>query len=137
MRRKKWLWLGFAALCAFTLAIGWPSRPEDELVGLRALHPRETTVLRPDGNTALHFEFNTTPQVVIDHLRLPKGLALSDFVVPYAQFRRTVPHTLPSGRTLELWVRYPGVCVVEVPFGEPDPWYTQAWLTLKHCLGLG
>ena len=39
MKRRAWLWAA-AALCALTLVLAFLARPEDELAGIRALHPR-------------------------------------------------------------------------------------------------
>src|SRR5690348_13853744 len=44
MRRKRWLWLAFAALCALAVAIGYLSRPEDNYAFLRPYQPTEQLV---------------------------------------------------------------------------------------------
>jgi hypothetical protein len=42
MRRRKWLWLGFAALCALAVAIDYLARSKEELAKVRTLRHAET-----------------------------------------------------------------------------------------------
>jgi hypothetical protein len=137
MRWKKWLWIGFAALCAFAVAIGYLRRPEDELAGVNSLHPvvqRAPEYLKPPGS---HLYFREQSPAV---LRLLPGRRLgTESTQGIDSSTVTTDLELPSGRRASLTEahsNYEGDSCVLVVYDDSRPWYTRAWLTLKHRLGL-
>jgi hypothetical protein len=146
MRRKKWLWLGFAALCVFAVAIGWLARPVDELSALRQFQPEIYSTVPWFEDPAnpreqvVRYEFTQAPKLIIAKLPLPSGATPDDFRLNSGpQFGRFFQ--LSDGRRF-VFIEYyrpidkPMTCAVEVYKGT-GAWYTQAWLILKHRLGLG
>jgi hypothetical protein len=135
MRRRKWLWIGSAALCAIPVVVGYLARPEDELSAALQLQPvvLEGVTYSPLYRPCTSYTFRAPLSLLLS--RLPGEMMLTRYSrLTHYEIR------LPSGRwgfveepppgepiTLYLWTR---------ARAEP-PWYTQAWVTLKHHLGFG
>jgi hypothetical protein len=141
MRRRKGLWIGFAALCLLSLAVGWLVRPEDELAEAMRLFPPGKHPFHDNKGavTGTDYFFIDTSDTVLR--TLPGRRKFPTKGHPLAAGYNVVEIELPSGRraVLDCWVPGPHEeksCRLSVYEDAPKPWYTRAWLTLKHRLGL-
>jgi hypothetical protein len=128
MRRKKWLWLGFAALCGLGVLAAMPSRGVDDVSWLARPLGQEPYAYGSRHGTRFYF---APPR---DVKRLPGVTSISD--KPY---RRVVRGFLPTGQYCEAESTglVGGLAATSVEIDDfPTPWYTRAWITLKHCIGL-
>jgi hypothetical protein len=134
MRRKKWLWISFAALCAFAVAIGWLGRSGNdyELDALRSLHPLAVHETHEAGKRVTRFDFKLTRDEVLRRAPFLKKAT----VMGMSSGRMIEPMTLESGMSCDIQSYYPSITTLWLSDGPPQPWYSRAWLTLKHRVGL-
>jgi hypothetical protein len=111
--------------------------PEDELAGVNSLHPvvqRAPEYLEPPGSL-LYFR-EQSPAV----LRLLPGKRLgTETREGIDTWTVSAVLELPSGRRArltEMHGNYAGDGCRLVVYDDSRPWYTRAWFTLKHRLGL-
>jgi hypothetical protein len=137
---QKWLWFGFAALCALGVVLGYLAHPVDELTALRSLHPIES--VRLDDKIHLWtLDFKVAPQIVMAKLPLPLGARSDDYIPPRP--RSIGLREFPSGNLFSLSVfdrRYANVragvtCSVTVVEQPQRPWYSRSWIALRQRLG--
>jgi hypothetical protein len=141
MRRRTWLWIGFAAISALALAAGYLIRPMEELEALRSLHPIKTKTVVQGSMTTRIFAFAEPPELVMAKLPLPPGSKPSRYLRP-VMGALPPSYRLPSGNSFSFGIYSgypsdgPGTCYVIVEeFARP--WHLRAWCNLKHRLGLG
>lgn len=133
MKRRRWLFWFFGALCALTLAIGYLARPEDELAGIMRLHPYVESGFPPGkvpepGEDAKDYYFTTPIKDVLAALPGQKRAAVQGYLIalPSGRFARLIdPAIRERGETCVVWV-----------FGSGDAWYLQTWRTIKRRLGI-
>jgi hypothetical protein len=133
MRRKKWLWLGFAMLCALAVAIGWLAKSDDDLAGLEPLHPSVTMHVLNSQVVSTEYGLHVPATAVLAALRCK---SVKDITGGRTAPPRGYDLVLPSGRKAlltEFAITQP-YCVLLLD-GDYWPWYARAWITLKRRLG--
>jgi hypothetical protein len=137
MRRRKWLWMGFAALCAFAVVVGYLARPEDdfEVAALRAIHPKHEEVQTRDGLRSWSMEFDLPAAEIQRRASFLHGIP----VTRSGGLGGLIFFPKPIGTGLLCAIEdYPAErrSRVRITEGLPLPWFTRSWFTLKYRLGL-
>lgn len=146
MKSRKWLWIGFGALCGLAVWVGWLARPEDELAGMMRLHPGDKPFrggFFSRNDVATEYDFRASTASVLAALpgskRATGRQSLVLMVPPLMSFTYEV--RLPSGNVAMVADcsgsnTFEGTTCIAIVFASDRPWYERAWSTIKCRLGL-